>query len=726
MCRGEQMKKERTGIKRRTPKYVKGILYSFIAVLVLSLIGFVLILYGGGLVVDEEAFLLDSTSTIEMEDGTIIGRLYNENRDLVSIDKIPDHVKNAFIAIEDRRFYDHAGVDIRSVMRALVRDIVAMEKVEGASTITQQLAKNLFLHHDKTLMRKTKEVMAAIYMEQRFTKDQILELYLNEIYFGQGVYGVETAAKFFFSKPVNELTVEEGAMLAGLAKAPNGYSPIDHPDRALERRNVVLRSMENAGLLSTEKRLQAENRDLRLQLNERKTEPSSDSYVDLVMKEAAEKHGLSIKELKRGGYRIVVNMDSKAQRIAYQQFQNDAYFPGNTEGTEGAFVMMEQDTGKIVSALGGRSYQLGELNRASVVRQPGSTIKPIAVYGPALMQDNYTPYTLIPDQALDYNGYTATNADGQYDESVSIYNALKYSKNAPAVWLLDQLGVSYSKEYLQKLNLSIEDDGLAIALGGLAEGITPLDLLDSYSAFSRSGKMVDSHTIERIYNSDDELLFQAETEETEVFTEQVAWDMTEMLLETVETGTATAGSFSKELAGKTGTTQHPFVEGQAKDAWFAGYTPDYVMVTWMGYDQSDEDHYLTGGSAYPTELTKAILTEMDKIEPLTEAFTKPKNAVALEKPIELPVIENLKASYTFGGFSLVQAKLTWKGSNDDRVVYRIYRVEDGIDEWVAEVEGQSEYTISNALFQSKQYYITAYDPLTKLEGKRSNIVELSW
>ncbi|WP_052360714.1 transglycosylase domain-containing protein [Oceanobacillus manasiensis] len=720
------MKKERTGFKKGMPKYVKGILYSFVAILVLSLIGFTLILYGGGLVVDDEAFLLDSTTTIETEDGTVIGKLYNENRELVSIDRIPNHVKNAFVAIEDRRFYDHAGVDLRSVMRAIVRDIVAMKKVEGASTITQQLAKNLFLHHDKTIMRKTKEVMAAIYIEQNFTKDQILELYLNEIYFGKGIYGIETAANYFFSKPISELSIEEGALLAGLAKAPNGYSPIDHPDRALERRNVVLHSMENAGLLNTEKRLQAENRDLELQLNERKTEPFSDSYVDLVMKEAADKHNLSIKELKRGGYRIVVNMDANTQRIAYNQFQNEAYFPGNTEGVEGAFVMMEQETGRIVSALGGRSYQLGELNRAAVKRQPGSTFKPLAVYGPALMQESYTPYTLIPDKALDYNGYTATNADGQYDESVSIYNAIKYSKNAPAVWLLDKLGISYAKEYLEKLNLSIEDDGLAIALGGLTEGITPLNLMGSYSAFSRNGKMVDSHTIERIYDSNDELLFQADTVEKEVFTEQVAWDMTEILLETVENGTASAGSFSKALAGKTGTTQHPFVEGQVKDAWFAGYTPDYVMVTWMGYDQSDENHYLTGGSAYPTELTKTILTEVDKLNPLTETFTKPKNAVALEKPIELPEIENLYATYKFGGFSLVKAKLTWQGSQDERVVYRIYRVEDGIDKRVAEVEGETEYTISNALFKSKQYYITAYDPLTRLEGGRSDIVELSW
>ncbi|RDW19913.1 transglycosylase domain-containing protein [Oceanobacillus chungangensis] len=700
---------------------------SIVILFVIALIGLGVILYGGRLIVNQEALILDTTTTLETTDGEVIGKLYNENRTLVPIDQIPDHVKDAFIAIEDQRFYEHAGVDIKSVFRAIYKDILAMSKVEGASTITQQLAKNLFLYNDKTWTRKTKEVMAAIYLEQKLSKDEILELYLNEIYFGNGLYGIETASNYFFSKSVHDLSIAEGALLAGLAKAPNGYSPINHPDKALNRRNTVLYSMEAAGMISTETRLTEEGKTIGLAILELEANPWADSYIDLVMKEASEKYQLSIDALKRGGYRIIINMDDDKQRIAYEKFQEESYFPGNTTGVEGAFTMMEQGTGKIIAALGGRNYQLGDLNRVTVKRQPGSTIKPIAVYGPAMMQpDKYQPYTILPDYATDYSGYVVSNADNVYANSVTIYDALKYSNNAATVWLLDEIGINYSKKYLQKMGINLKDEGLAIALGGLSEGVAPLQLMESYRTFANEGKMIDSHTIDRIYNRDGEMLSQAEPSETEVFSPQVAWNMTEILLEAVETGTATAGEFSKDLAGKTGSTQHPFVEGQTKDAWFVGYTPQYVTALWMGYDKSDKKHYLTGGSNYPTSLTKAILTEMDKMEPLVESFTKPDSVKDLPKPIILPEIIDLQASYEFGGFSIVKGKLSWQGSVDERVIYRIYREEDGIDTRVGEVGGETEFIINNALFKSNRYYIVPYDPLTKLEGTRSETIELSW
>src|SRR5690625_1375701 len=217
-----------------------------------------------------------------------------------------------------------------------------MEKKEGASTITQQVAKNLFLTNEKTWMRKTKEVMAAIYLEQQYSKDHILELYLNEIYFGNGLYGLEAASHYFFSKSARDLTVAEGAMLAGLAKAPNGYSPIEYPEKALERRNVVLQSMENTSVLSMEKKLQEQNKPLGLNVQNKEEMPWLHSYIDLVIQEAGEVHDLSSEELRRGGYRIIVNIDKTAQKAAYDQFRNNEYFPGNTEGVEGAFIMMEQ------------------------------------------------------------------------------------------------------------------------------------------------------------------------------------------------------------------------------------------------------------------------------------------------------------------------------------------------------------------------------------------------
>lgn len=729
MCRGEHMRKKVKEDKKRFTfhKKVKLFLWVVVALLLLGLVGFGTIIYGGKLVVNEEDLILDATTTIETSNGEVIDTLYNENRSLVSIEQVPAHLIDAFIAIEDRRFYDHEGVDIKSVMRAVYKDIIAMSKVEGASTITQQLAKNLFLYNDKTWTRKIKEAMAAIYLERNLSKDEILELYMNEVYFGHGLYGVETASNYFFSKTIEDITIAEAAMLAGLVKAPNGYSPINHPDKALERRNIVLQSMEDAGYIQAETKMSEQGKTLGLQVQKKEATPWTDSYIDLVMKEAAGVHQLSVDTLKNGGYRIIVNMDSTIQKIAYEQYQKDEFFPGNTAGVEGAFVMLEEGTGKIVSAIGGRDYRLGNLNRVTVQRQPGSVFKPVAVYGPAMMQEEtYTPFTLLPDQQT--TEYDVSNADGVYANTVTMYEALIQSKNTSAVWLLDQIGIDYSKSYLEKLGMPVEDEGTAIALGGLKHGVTPLQMAQSFQAFAADGKIMKSATIDQIIDRDGDVIFESEVEFKQVFSPQVAWNMTEMLVDTVEIGTATPGDYPKALAGKTGSTQHPYVEGETKDAWFVGYTPEYIMASWMGYDKSDENHYLTAGSAYPTKLTKSILTAIDQQSggSLSEEFTKPENVEALPEPIILPEITNLTAEYQFGGFSLLQGKLIWEGSDDDRVVYRIYQDNEGIDKRIGEVTGETEYYINNTIFRNNKYYVVAYDPLSKLEGGRSETVELDW
>jgi penicillin-binding protein 2A len=700
---------------------LKWILISLLAIVIIGFAGYGTIIYLGSQIVDEEELILAETTTIETSDGEVISELYQENREYVEIEEIPEHVIDAYLAIEDRRFYEHAGVDLLSVIRAVYRDIIAMSKVEGASTITQQLAKNLFLYNDKTWSRKAKEVMAALYLERNYAKDEILELYLNEIYFGHGVYGIEKASDFYFAKGVSDLSISEGALLAGLAKAPNGYSPINHPEKAIDRRNTVLASMEDFGVISPETRQFEQQKTLGLQLTEKESKPWVASYVDLVIKEAQQKENLSVDHLKRGGYRIVVGMDEEIQEIAYDKFQEDEYFPGNTEGAEGAFLMTDKETGKIVSALGGRNYQLSDLNRVDVKRQPGSTFKPLAVYGPALMQENYTAYSLLPDEQS-VNEYLVANVDHTYEKVVSLYDSLITSKNVPAVWLLQQIGIDESKSYLDKMDMPIVDEGLAIALGGLEEGVTPINLTEGFRTFAADGKMTKAYTIEEIYDKDNTLIYENENVEKDVFTPQVAWDMTEMLTKAVER--IPDGSFEKALAGKTGTTEHPRVESGVKDAWFVGYTPDYVMATWTGYDVSDEEHYLTGGSTYPAQLTQDILTEVDEVKDLTENFERPSYVNDLSPPVQIDAVTNVQASYEIGGFSVIRARVSWDPLEDDRVIYRIYEERDGIDKRVGEVQGESEFIINNALFKGKAYYVVAYDPLTKLESKKSETVTL--
>lgn len=719
------MKRNRVLLKRI--KKVNVIIGLFIAIIILSFSGYLFILFGGMLVVDEEALELDARTTIETSEGAFVAEVYNEKRIPVDINDIPLHVQSAFISVEDRRFREHAGIDLKSVIRAVYIDVLAGSKVEGASTITQQLAKNLFLSQDKSWMRKTKEIMAAIYLERNYSKEEILELYLNQMYFGAGVYGVEAASEYFYSKSVEELTIAEGAMLAGLAKAPNGYSPIDHPEKALNRRNVVLQVMDEAGVIHKDEREEAEEKPLGINIKETEEKPWMDSYVDYILKEAADKHDLSIKDIKSGGYRIVANVDEEIQKVAYEEFKDDAYFPGNQDDVEGAFSMMEEQSGEVVAIIGGRDYEMGDLNRTTVLRQPGSVMKPIAVYGPAMMQEAYDPYTLIRDEKLEVDGYEVNNYDQNYEGAVTIYDALLTSKNTTAVSLLNKIGIDYSKSYLEKLHISIPDEGLAIALGGLEEGLAPVDMMRSYRTFGSSGDVVEPYAIDRIYNHQGEVIVDEKPENEEVFSPQVAWDMTEILAENVRTGTAKSGTYPKALAGKTGSTQHPFVEGATKDAWFVGYTPDYVSALWIGYDQSDKDHYLEGGSEYPTQLTKEILTKVDQEKSLAESFIKPEEAEELAEPIHLPEIKNVNATYSIGGETLIQGKLTWEGPSGDPYIYRVYRMEKDGAVKVGEVEGDTEIIIDQVSpINSQKYYVVAYNPLTKMEGIPSESVEFTW
>ncbi|QDP42109.1 PBP1A family penicillin-binding protein [Radiobacillus deserti] len=708
-------------LKWAWPLYIVG------SIVVLGIIGYLFILFGGRFVVDEKDLILKEATTIETREGIVIKRIYDENRTNVSFEDIPEYVANAFVAIEDNRFYEHAGVDFKSVMRALSRDILSMSKKEGASTITQQLAKNLFLSNDKTWMRKTKEVMAAIYLDRNFTKEKLLEYYMNEIYFGHGKYGIQEASRYYFSKDVKDLTVSEGALLAGLAKAPNSYSPIDHPEKALERRNIVLQEMNELDMLETEQMVQLQGKTLELNLQKEKEQPWLDSYIDLVLQEITNTFDISFNELKRGGYRIVVNLDPNAQRIAYEQLQNEASFSGSESGIEAAFVAVDQKSGGILSAIGGRNYKLGDLSRVTVRRQPGSVMKPLAVYGPAMMKEDYQPYTLLPDEKRSYGDYTAHNYDEQYEGSVSMVEAIQESKNAPAVWLLDEIGITYAKDYLEKMNLSIPDKGLSIALGGLKEGLTPLQLAESYRAFAHQGEVIHAYTVDTIYDRNDEVVAEARYETTNVFSEQVAWNMTRMLEGVVQRGTATSGDYEKALAGKTGTTQHPKAKDMVKDAWFVGYTPDIVTAMWVGYDQSDDKHYLTKGSEVPTTITKNILREVDQYREQASTFTKPDSVEELQEPITLPVVEDLKADYKFGGFSILQASLTWTPSTDNRVVYHIYKVTEDGDEKIGEVKGEGEYRVKGInFFGENTYYIQPYNPLTNETGKASNQVTLSF
>ncbi|MGP4070681.1 transglycosylase domain-containing protein [Halobacillus sp. B29] len=699
-----------------------------LAILVMAgVLGYITILFGGRLVVSEEDLVLDEKTFVETKDGEVIEEIYTKNREIIDLSDVPEHVQEAFVAIEDSRFYEHSGIDFKSIVRAVYKDIIAMAKVEGASTITQQLAKNISLSNDKTWMRKTKEVMAAIYLERNFTKDEILELYLNRIYFGEGVYGIEAAAEHYFQSPASELTEAEGALLAGMPKAPNSYSPFDNPEEAKARRNLVLSRMHDTGSISAADMKRYQGATLGAEEDDSETETWTNSYVDLVIAEAAEKYDISRDELKRGGYRLIVEMDPVAQRIASENMQNGEFVPGTNGEVQGALTLMDHETGALRAVVGGRDFKHGDINRVLTSHQPASAIKPLAVYGPALMTEEYTPYTVLPDEKQEFaDGWTPENYDGEYDGSVSLYQALSQSKNVAAVWLLDQMGIDYAKGYLKKLGLETKDEGLAIALGGLTEGYTPLQMAEGYRSFAQNGKVTDSYTITQIKDRSGVVIHKHQSEEEiEVFSPQTAWYMTEMLQSTVNEGTASAGDYRKALAGKTGTQQHP--DGDNKDVWFAGYTPEYVGTLWMGYDQAGEKYRLEGGSSYPTRLMKEVLSQIDEEKNLKESFDRPEGVEDLPEPIEMPNLEDASGSLSLSGLARFRGTISWTPADDDRLVYRIYREEEGEDVKVGEVTGKGEFKVNAfGIFDQTTYYIVPFDPLTGREGEPSNKVTLNW
>lgn len=671
---------------------------------------------------DEKRLVFHSSSRIVDQEGKEITKLYVENRELVHIDDIPTFVQQSFLAVEDSRFYKHHGVDFSSIIRAFYKDILAGEKVEGGSTITQQLVKNVFLSHEKTLFRKMKEVAIAFHLEQKYTKQQLLEMYLNHIYFGHGAYGIQAAAKFYFNKDAQQLTVEEGAMLAALPKAPNSYSPFLHPEKSKERRDLILSLMHKQGYLSAEETVRYQGKTIALHTNRNEQDLAYMPYIDMVVDEAARTYGLSHQEVLRGGYTFVVAMDDKMQKVAYEQLQNVRNFPMQDDEMQGAVLLMDSKTGGIRAAVGGRHYLARGLNRIYAKRQPGSVLKPLLVYAPALETKKYTPYSLLTNEQSSFDGYEPHNYNNQYSKEVTMYDALLESANVPAVSLLHEIGVEEGMRYLEKGDIYIPEHGLSTALGGLKEGVSPFELVKMYRAFVAGGKIVEPHVIEKVLNRHGEIIGQATGKEIKIFSKQTAWYMTKMLEGVVKEGTAQDGVYKGPLAGKTGTTSLPNQETGARDVWFVGYTPDLVGAVWMGYDRTDDKHYVRGSSAYPTKLFKTILAKVNV--QAEKKFVQPRGVETIGMPIRLSKVDGLEAKLMFTPLGLFTAKLTWNQLSDKRVQYRIYKIDNGKATHIDTVTGKGEYEAKFMnVFKAPRFYVVPFNPQTNREGEKTKEVK---
>lgn len=522
-----------------------------------------------------------------------------ENRTILSLPQIPRHTQLAFIAAEDLRFYSHQGIDVYRILGALRSNLKSGSLAEGASTITQQLAKLTHLSSQKTIRRKLEEIHLAFQIEQQYSKDEILEMYLNTVYFGRGAYGIQAAAQAFFGIDASELTIAQSASLAAAIKAPSAYAPHISPQNNEARRSYILNTMHENGFITQSEYEAAINEKVWV-LAQTEEILLDNWYVDEVIQQSAALLNMSADDVISSGFSIYTAYDPDLQLTADSVYANTQYFPSTAaDGTpiQSAMAVIDTQSGAIRAMIGGRNYAVKRgLNRATQMRrQPGSALKPLSVYGPAL-EKGYTTASVLLDEKTSFSGgYSPQNAGNRYYGQVTMRTALRNSLNIPAVRLLEEIGIDSAISYLNKMGIPTQesDRNLSLALGSMTYGVTPVELAAAYIPFANGGVYHKPYCIERIVDTAGESVYQREDHAKRVISEQNAYLMTSLLQSVVSNGTGTRMlSANTPVAGKTGTVS---MNGGNRDIWMAAYNSELSVSVWMGFDQTDSTHKIPNG-----------------------------------------------------------------------------------------------------------------------------------
>lgn len=507
----------------------------------------------------------------------------------VSIDDIPDNLKNAIISTEDKNFYRHRGYDTLGLVRSVITNIKAGSLKQGASTITQQLARILFLSNERTFDRKIKELIIAARIEKTISKDEILDMYLNSIYLGSGTYGVLSASKTYFDKNLDELTLAEAALIAGLPQAPSVYSPFSNPDASIKRRNQVLKRMFKTGYINKKQYEKAKEEPLILNKKPRIYSYNKAPYfIDFVLRELND-IGFDETEISQGGLKIYTTLNYKDQQAADNAINNGLSSAGlNADKTQMALFAFSPTTGKILSYVGGKNYEKSQYDRiVNAIRPPGSSFKPF-VYAAALQQ-GFSINDIAEDRPVNFNQWAPRNYGDKYRGKMPLWKALALSSNVVAASLIDKVGTGHVIALARDLGITtpLQND-LTISLG--SNGVKLYDMVVSYGAFSNGGFRVRPYAVERVENSRGIVIYEAmPTKVIKVISYDTAAGMTYMLKKVVEAGTGRGAAIGREVAGKTGTTD------DYRDAWFMGYSPDIVAGVWLGNDDNSKLPGITGG-----------------------------------------------------------------------------------------------------------------------------------
>lgn len=611
--RGNRGHSDKPKKKSRIPEPVRKFWRRYqLTKIVLILIGIMVLTVGGYLFflaktanVGDLQEALKAATIIYDKDGAEAGTLSGQKGTYVELDAISDNLENAVIATEDRSFYKNSGINYQRTILA----VLTLGRSGGGSTITQQLAKNAFLTQEQTISRKAREFFLALEINKKYSKQEILTMYLNNAYFGNGVWGVEDASQKYFGISASELTIEQSAVLAGMLKGPEIYNPYYSLENAINRRDTVLQNMVNAGYIDQATADAGFQVDLASQLADTYTGKQDNysypSYFDAVIAEAIDRYGLKESDVINNGYRIYTEMDQNSQASMQVIFNDETMFPTssyNGTSAQAASVALDPTTGGVRALVGRVNSSEDAVFRTfnfatQAKRSPGSAIKPLVAYAPAVAA-GWAIDTPLDNHTETYGDYTLHNNDYSTSDTIPMYQALALSYNLPVAYIVNTLGIDKAFEFGQKFGLDMEnvEKVLGASIGSGVE-TNPLQMAQAYSVFANDGVMKDAHLITRIETASGKVLVQHRETSTKVIDRSVADKMTSMMLGTYTNGTGvSADATNYYLAGKTGTTETSFDVNLINDQWYIAYTPDLVISQWVGFEQTDENHYIDSSS----------------------------------------------------------------------------------------------------------------------------------
>ena len=565
---------------------------------------------------------MEARTEIIDKDGKSAGTMYGQKGTTVKFEDISDNIKNAVVATEDRTFYKNSGINIKRTILA----VMTLGKFGGGSTITQQLAKNAYLTQKQTVDRKAKELFLALEINKKYEKNDILTMYLNNSYFGNGIWGIQDASLKYYGKSAKDISVEQAATLVGILKWPEAYNPLYKEGKfAKDRRDTVLQNMVNTKFITQDVATAGMQVGITSNLADAYVGKDDDynypSYFDAVIQEAISKYGLSEQDILNNGYKIYTGLDQSMQTGMQTTYASTRQFPVASDGVsaQSASVALDPKSGEVEALIGrvptAEHNSFRGFNFATQSgRSPGSTIKPLVVYAPAI-EAGWSINKTVRDQATDYNGWAPLNADRRWHGDMPLYQALANSYNIPAINTFKsvgiQTGIAKGKQF--GLNLTSKNDNLTTALGAGVE-TNPWQMAQAYATFANDGIMNDAHLIKKITNASGQTIATAKVKSKRVIDSKTAQKMTSMMLGTYTNGTGIyAAPYGYTLAGKTGTNEDI-------DQWVIGYTPDVVMTLWLGYENPQsplhrlDDTSAGTASAVFRTMSSAILPATNKTQ----------------------------------------------------------------------------------------------------------------